>query len=343
MIDNCPQAPAADPAGSASAWSADALAIPSPQPSRRRRLLARVAGWQAPPRNLLLSALVLLVFPWDDILIDALYGGNPKLPTLVVYGIWSLFDFSVIWVLLASGRLVRPAFVYGGITVGLDAVLAVVYLGLSQYTTAYIVATAVLRAAYVVLITTVMWVRLSHPSSSTSWSGRWLGLGPGARTAGVDRSPNASTGADEPSRVPPLFTFVAPLLVSIAVAYAATFFAALTCAGHGAQHACGAYGPPIGHAFFDEAAHIVAILLVALAIEARLLVDRSGPEERAVISITMLGLAVGIAASLTAAAADSETLPLVFPLTVQALAIGVTTTLMLPFFRFSTRRPSSVH
>ena len=128
---------------------------------------------------------------------------------------------------------------------------------------------------------------------------------------------------------------MAPLLVSIGVAYAATFFAALTCAGHGAQHACGAYGPPIGHAFFDEAAHIVAILLVALAIEARLLVDRSGPEERAVISITMLGLAVGVAASLTAAAANSETLPLVFPLTVQALAIGVTTTLMLPFLRFS--------
>jgi hypothetical protein len=88
----------------------------------------------------------------------------------------------------------------------------------------------------------------------------------------------------------------------------------------------------------------VAILLVALAIEARLLVDRSSPEERAVISITMLGLAVGIAASLTAAAANSESLPLVFPLTVQALAIGVTTTLMLPFLRFSPRwgEPGSV-
>ena len=68
-----------------------------------------------------------------------------------------------------------------------------------------------------------------------------------------------------------------------------------------------------------------------------MLVDRSGPEERALVGVTMLGLAVGIAASLTAGAADSETLPLVFPLTVQALAIGVTTTLMLPFFRFSTR------
>jgi hypothetical protein len=311
------------------------LAIPAQRPSRGRHLLARVAGWQAPPRNLLLSALVLLVFPWDDILIDALYGGNPKLPTLVVYGVWSLFDFSVIWVLLASGRLVRPAFLYGGITVGLDAMLAVVYLELTQYTIAYIVATAVLRVAYLALITTVMWVRLSHGSSSISRSGRWLGLSPPARTAGVDRSANVPVAGNKASRVPPLFTFVAPLLVSIGVAYAATFFAALTCAGHGAQHACGAYGPAIGHTFFDEAAHIVAILLVALAIEARLLVDRSGPEERAVISVTMLGLAVGIAASLTAAAANSETLPLVFPLTVQALAIGVTTTLMLPFLRFS--------
>ena len=50
---------------------------------------------------------------------------------------------------------------------------------------------------------------------------------------------------------------------------------------------------------------------------------------------TMLGLAIGIAASLSAAAANTETLPLVFPLTVQALAIGVTTTLMLPFLRHS--------
>ena len=317
------------------------MATPSPPPSRRRRLLARVAGWQAPPRNLLLSALVLLVFPWDDILIDALYGGNPKLPTLVVYGIWSLFDFSVIWVLLASGRLVRPAFVYGGITVGLDAVLAVVYLGLTQYTAACIAASAVPQGGLSSADHNRHVGPPEPPSSSISWSGRWLGLGPRARTAGVDQLAIVD-GSREASRVPPLFTFVAPLLVSIAVAYAATFFAALTCAGHGAQHACGAYGPPIGHAFFDEAAHIVAILLVALAIEARLLVDRFGPEERAVISITMLGLAVGIAASLTAAAADSETLPLVFPLTVQALAIGVTTTLMLPLFRFSTRRPSSV-
>jgi hypothetical protein len=63
--------------------------------------------------------------------------------------------------------------------------------------------------------------------------------------------------------LPPLFTSVAALLVSIAVAYAATLFAALACA-------------------------------------------------------------------------DSETLPLVFPLTVQAPAIGITTTLMLPFLRFSS-------
>jgi hypothetical protein len=289
----------------------DTVAISIARPSRWRRLLARVAGWQAPPRNLLLSALVLLVFPWDDILIDALYGGNPRLPTLVVYGVWTLFDFSVIWVLLASGRLVRPAFVYGAITVGLDAMLAVVYLRLTQYTAPYILATALLRVAYLALIARVMWVRL--------------------------RQVPGQTAAGKASRIPPLFTFVAPLLISIAVAYAATFFAGLTCAAHGAQHACGAYGPPIGHGFFAEAAHIVAILLVALAIEARLLVDRSGAEERALVGVTMLGLAVGIATSLTAAAADSQTLPLVFPLTVQALAIGIATTLMLPFLRLSPR------
>jgi hypothetical protein len=47
----------------------------------------------------------------------------------------------------------------------------------------------------------------------------------------------------------------------------------------------------------------------------RLLVDRSGAEERALVGVTMLSLAVGIASALTAVAADSETLPLVFPLT----------------------------
>jgi hypothetical protein len=335
MIDERRRARAAEPAGSASAWGADVLATRIPPSSRWRRLLVKVAGWQAPPHNLLLGALVLLVFPWDDILIDALYGGNPKLPTLLVYGVWSLFDFSLIWVLLASGHLVRPAFVYGGMTVLLDAMLATVYLGLTQYTAAYIVATAILKVAYLVLIATVMWVRLSHAGSSTSWLGRWLGLGGRARTAGADGSDPTTLEAGEPSRLPPLFTFVAPLLVSIAVAYAATFFAALTCAGRGARQTCSVYGPPIGHALFAGAAHIVAILLVALAIEARLLVDRSGAEERALVGVTMLGLAVGIATSLTAAAADSGTLPLLFPLTVQALSIGVTTTLMLPFLRFS--------
>jgi len=335
MIEEGWQAPACEPADLAPAWSADSPAVSAASRSRWRRLLLRVSGWQAPPRNLLLSALVLLVFPWDDILIDALYAGNPKLPMLVVYGLWSLFDFSVIWVLLASGRLLRPAFVYGAITVGLDAMLAAVYLELTQYTAAYIIATAALRVAYLALITTVMWVRLSHTPSSTSRWGRWLGVGGRARTVAAVESDRARAQASKPSRVPPLFTFVAPLLVSIAVAYAATFFAALTCAGHGTQHACGSYGPPIGHAFFAEAAHIVAILLVALAIEARLLVDRSGREERALVGVTMLGLAVGIATSLTAAAADSQTLPLLFPLTVQALAIGVTTALMLPFLRFS--------
>ncbi len=40
-------------------------------------------------------------------------------------------------------------------------------------------------------------------------------------------------------------------------------------------------------------------------------------------------------ASLTAVAANSETLPLTFPLTVQALAVGLTTLLMLPLLRSS--------
>jgi hypothetical protein len=332
MIDDPRQSPASG-AAPPPTWSAEALASLFPPPSRWRRLLARVAGWQAPPRNLLLSGLVLLVFPWDDILIDALYGGNARLPTLVVYGLWSLLDFLVIWILLASGRMVRPAFVYGGITVALDAMLAGVYLGLTQYTQAYILATTVLRVAYLALVATVMWVRVSEPSGSSHWFGRWFGLGIRTRRAQAGGADRVAVGHGNPRRLPPLFTFVAPLLISIGVAYTATFFAALTCAGHDAQHACGAYGPPIGQAFFAEAAHIVVILLVALAIEARLLVDRSGAEERALVGVTMLGLAVGIASSLTAAAADSETLPLVFPLTVQALALGVTTTLMLPCLR----------
>ena len=130
-----------------------------------------------------------------------------------------------------------------------------------------------------------------------------------------------------------LFTFVVPLLVSISVAYAATFAGALTCPSRAPGYACGSYGPVIGAGFFDQSAHIVAILLVELAVEAGLLVDGRRREERSLVGVTALGLAVGIAASLRAAAANSETLPLTFPLTVQALAVGLTTLLMLPFLR----------
>ena len=58
------------------------------------------------------------------------------------------------------------------------------------------------------------------------------------------------------------------------------------------------------------------------------------------VAVTALGLAVGIAASLTAAAAHSETLPLTFWLTVQALALGLTTLLMLPFLGDPAPAPS---
>jgi hypothetical protein len=47
-----------------------------------------------------------------------------------------------------------------------------VYLGLTQYTGEYIVATAVLRVAYLILITTVMWARLNHAPVSSGWLGR---------------------------------------------------------------------------------------------------------------------------------------------------------------------------
>jgi len=289
-----------------------------PRATARGRLLARVAKWQAPPRNLLLSALVLLVLPWDDVLIDVLYAGDPRAPALGVYVIWILFDVSLIWVVLASGRMVRPAFVYAGIAAALDVLLGVVYYSLTEYSVAYMVITALVQIAYLALITTVMWVRLKGPVPQHRWQGRWLGFGHPLDTA-------------EARRRPRLFVFVVPLIVSIAVAYAAGYAASFTCAAGASEHGCGSYGPPIGLSFFDESAHIIAILLIALAIEARLLVGGRRPEERSLVAVTALGLAVGIAASLTAAAAHSETLPLTFWLTVQALALGLTTLLMLPF------------
>ena len=261
---------------------------------------------------------MLLVLPWDDVLIDVLYAGDPRAPALAVYVIWILFDLSLIWVVLASGRMVRPAFLYAGIAAALDVILAAVYYWLTEYSTAYMVITALLQIGYLALITTVMWVRLKGPVRQDRWQGRWLGLGGRLDTAEAQRRPS-------------LFLFVVPLLVSIAVAYAAAYAASLTCATGASEHACGSYGPPIGSAFFDESAHIIAILLVALAIEARLLVGGRRQEERSLVAVTALGLAVGIAASLTAAAAHSKTLPLTFWLTVQALALGLTTLLMLPF------------
>jgi hypothetical protein len=341
MISDPQPTAATGPARDTSAPTAGPSGPADPPPSLWRRLLTRVAGWQAPPRNLFLSALVLLVFPWDDVLIDALYAGSPKFPVLLVYGGWGLFDFAVIWVLLASGRLMRPAFIYGAITVGIDVITAIIWIKLPQYSGAYIAADALLRVAYVALITVVMWVRLSDASEQTGWSARWLGLG--GRALMVTANPPAAE-ADQATRTRatlPVFTFVIPLLVSIAVTYAATFFAGLTCVHR--SPLCTAYGPPIGHAFFDQAAHILTILLVTLAIEARLLMAHSGREERAVVGVTILGLAVGIAAAMTATAADSATLPLVFPLTVQSLTIGVTTTVIVPFLSSGSTpsRPSN--
>ena len=115
-------------------------------PSAWRRVVARVAGWPAPPHNLLLSALVLLVFPWDDVLIDAIYSGDPRLSAVTVYIVWMLFDVSLIWVMLASGRMLRPALVYAAITALLGVILAVVYYDVTQYSAPYMVATGCCRS-----------------------------------------------------------------------------------------------------------------------------------------------------------------------------------------------------
>ncbi len=113
--------------------------------------------------------------------------------------IWILFDLSLIWVVLASGRMVRPAFVYAGIAATLDVMLAAVYYWLTEYSTAYMVITALLQIGYLALITTVMWVRLKGPVRQDRWQGRWLGLGRRLDTAEAQRRPS-------------LFLFVVPLL-----------------------------------------------------------------------------------------------------------------------------------
>ena len=115
--------------------------------------------------------------------------------------------------------------------------------------------------------------------------------------------------------------------------FAAVLAADATCTTAHHAEECISYGPPIASAFFDQAAHIIAVLLIGLAIEARLLVEQQGAEhreERALVTITVLGRALGIAASLTASAADAQKLPFTFPLTVEALALGLATIVQLP-------------
>lgn len=303
-----------------------------------RRVLHYVRNWPAPPHNLLLTALVLLVFPWDYIVIDAVNAAFPTFPAAGVYLIWIIFECLLVWIVLASGGMLRPAAAYAGITALLNAITAAVYYAVREYSPLYMVALALVDISFVLLILLVMRVRLGEKPKSAGFSARWLGL---------DRPPRRGQGgasAQHPSapsrqRAVPLFNFVVPLIVSIGVAYAASFCAALTCTGSVASHRCGPYGPPIHLSFFDQAAHIIAILLVAVAIEARLLFDHREREERALVSMTLIAFAVGIAASLTAAAANAETLPLAFPLTVQALALGLTTILMLPYLS-TTSSPS---
>jgi len=299
--------------------------------SVQSRFVARVARWQAPPRNLLLTALVVLVLPWDDAIIEAAFAGfgrNTAVIVFIVYLLWVIFDCSLIWIVLATGRLLRPAWAWAGITAVLDSMVAALYQWGTQYSAFYTVATVILDIAYIALITIVMRVRLKEGPSSSSWYGRWLGLGRPTHFTRADPSDKVLRRSSQEREVP-LFNFVIPLIVSVAVAYAAWFFADLTCTPH-AAHGCNIWSPPIALGFFDQTGHIIAVLLVALAIEARLLVGQRGREEGALVSVTIIGMAMGIGASLTASAAHAERLPLTFPVTVQALALGLTTLLMLP-------------
>jgi len=199
----------------------------------------------------------------------------------------------------------RRARVFVAVTALLDAITAVYYGHVRSWSTLYFVGGAALNVAYLILI----WAVLRSVVK--------------AQEEKHPRRPGAV----------PLFRFVVPFIVSVGVAFAAVLAADATCTTAHHAEECISYGPPIASAFFDQAAHIIAVLLIGLAIEARLLVEQQGAEhreERALVTITVLGRALGIAASLTASAADAQKLPFTFPLTVEALALGLATIVQLP-------------
>jgi hypothetical protein len=285
-----------------------------------------------PPRNLLLTALVVFVFPWDDIVIDALAKLKPGLGPYVIYGAWIALDCLLIWVVLASAR--QLAAVYVAVTAGLDVITAVYYNDVALWSVPYIVLGGILDIAYLALISVVLKVVVDERDRTEDWRGKWLGVRvkqPAAvrNDSGCFERVSSELFIEPQPREgqPPLFHFVIPLIISVGVAYAAALAAGATCVNH--THKCSDYGPPIGSGFFDQAAHIIAVLLVALAIEARLLIGRQG-KERMLVTITVIGFALGIAAALTASAADAHKIPLTFALTVQALALGLATIVMLP-------------
>jgi hypothetical protein len=133
---------------------------------------------------------------------------------------------------------------------------------------------------------------------------------------------------------PTLFRYALPLVVAIAVAFAAGILGSeLTCTASGASHCEDrSEWPRVDSQFFQQAAQIIPALLVALALETRVLSSAgvgSVQGRAGIFRVTILAFSVGAGAALAVLATGDEQLPATFQLTVEALALGFAAILLL--------------
>jgi hypothetical protein len=248
-----------------------------------------------PLKHLWTGAGLLLLFPYTDWLTDY-FTDVWHWPAVPAYGVWILVDCVIIATLFLGTNMRRVAVCFVAVTLLLDLAVAITYY--HYYTAAdmdrglYTWLGSVFSVAYVALIAAALWWRLGKNIE--------------------------------------LFRYVLPVIFALGVSFAASAIAAeIACMDYHGPAPCAGVdeAAQVGNTYFQLASEVIPSLLVALAIEARIYsAEGASDAERAIraamFRITVVAFAIGSAAALTVLATGDEQLPLMFELSVQALALG---------------------
>jgi hypothetical protein len=262
---------------------------------------SKAPSWGADERSgsLWVTGGLLLLFPYTDWLVD-LFSEGFELGAIPSYGFWILIDCALVAAVFMVASMWRLAVYFVAATIVLDATLAIAYY---QYywidewsREQFLYWEVLISIASIALIGAAMWYRV-RPT-------------------------------------PMLFRYALPLVAAIAVAYAAGILGSeLTCADSGSPHCEDrSEWPKVDSEFFQQAAQVIPALLVALALETRVLSSAgvgSTQGRTGIFRVTVLAFSVVAGAALTVLATGDEQLPATFQLTVEALALGFAAILLL--------------